>query len=155
MIRIMNKFTFSIVIYYLHTPMLEEKRKYFNDFLLKDVCQINLQFLFIIYVVNNLNPFPNFWCFIFFIFHFVIDELFEKYIQTCIMINFRYFICFCSLKQTLHEGKKDSNVDIQLMLANVQRCQKIVRQLLPREQNQFYNVYHIQIVLLISRPKTG
>ncbi|XP_050399483.1 uncharacterized protein LOC126816803 [Patella vulgata] len=38
-----------------------------------------------------------------------------------------YTEALACLKQTLYEGKKDSNVDIQLMLSNIQRCQTIVR----------------------------
>lgn len=49
---------------------------------------------------------------------------------------------FTSLRQTLVEGRKASNVDIQLMLSNIQSCETIVQQLLLMEQDAFISVWH-------------
>lgn len=45
-----------------------------------------------------------------------------------------------SLRQTLTEGSKTSDVDIQLMLSNVERCESIVQQLLLSEQDALNSV---------------
>ena len=58
--------------------------------------------------------------------------------------KFKYFtklLCFfSSLEAVLQEGQKTSNVDIQFMLANVQKCQHIVQQLRDGELDPFYTV---------------
>lgn len=45
-----------------------------------------------------------------------------------------------SLEQTLREGQKTANVDIQLMLANLQRCDQLIQQACGSEQDSFYVV---------------
>ena len=49
-------------------------------------------------------------------------------------------VLFFSLEAVLQEGQKTSNVDIQFMLANVQKCQHIVQQLRDGELDPFYTV---------------
>lgn len=51
----------------------------------------------------------------------------------------RYTDAIACLKQTLSEGQKASNVDIQLMLSNVKRSQAIVRDLVGAERDDFYS----------------
>lgn len=45
-----------------------------------------------------------------------------------------------SLESVLNEGKKESNVDIQFMLATSERCHKIVQQLAAADTNFVYAV---------------
>ncbi|XP_035829325.1 ATPase-like fidgetin [Aplysia californica] len=47
---------------------------------------------------------------------------------------------FLSLRETLSEGRKQSDVDIGLMLTNVHRCESIVEQLLLTEQDAVFSV---------------
>ncbi|XP_046326725.2 vacuolar protein sorting-associated protein 4-like isoform X1 [Haliotis rufescens] len=49
-----------------------------------------------------------------------------------------YTDAIACLKQTLREGDKDSNVDIQLMLRNIQRCQTSVEKLKHNQEDQFF-----------------
>ncbi|KAL3847969.1 hypothetical protein ACJMK2_018857 [Sinanodonta woodiana] len=48
-------------------------------------------------------------------------------------------LTICSLQNTLDEGNKASNVDIQFMLGNLQKCQGLVQELLTKERDLLYN----------------
>ncbi|KAH3878410.1 hypothetical protein DPMN_002303 [Dreissena polymorpha] len=50
-------------------------------------------------------------------------------------------IVFCSLEAVLQEGKKASNVDIQLMLETSLLCQSRIQQLAAVEKNSQHKVF--------------
>lgn len=54
-----------------------------------------------------------------------------------------------SLHRTIEEGRKDSNVDVQLMLTNISHCAEIVEQLQKFEEDAINLVSFM--VSLISR----
>lgn len=64
----------------------------------------------------------------------------------------QFFIIYpnlSSLHRTIEEGRKDSNVDVQLMLTNISHCAEIVEQLQKFEEDAINLVSFM--VSLISR----